>query len=194
MFSSNTNTLCPSVTVTSGGGACTSNPLPAGTHTITVTYSGDANFQQSSTTYTERVTTSRPGPTPSLATRKSVDDRYVSSGDTTSYTIRISNCGSGAVAGVTMTDPLLAGIVFAAVSQEEARGTCKAPPAGQTGTVICTLANLPAVESWEISIRVKVTAANDTAVTNTASFTSATPNAGRWPYSSSAVLNLRKDS
>ena len=44
-------------------------------------------------------------------------------------------------------------------------GSCTAPAVGKAGTVVCALASSAASRSWEISIKVKVTAPNGSTIT-----------------------------
>ncbi len=85
----------------------------------------------------------------------------VRAGETLTYTLVVTNRGPNDATGVTVTDPLPAGVSF--VSAAPSQGAC-----GGAATVACALGGLGAGNSATVSIVVAVSAAAVPSVTNTA--------------------------
>lgn len=108
-----------------------------------------------------------------LGILKSDSPDPVRAGQDLTYTLVVTNRGPNDATGVTVTDPLPAGVSF--VSASASQGGC----AGTT-TVVCLLGALPAGNSATISIVVSVSAAAVPSIANTASVTASEsdPNPG----------------
>jgi uncharacterized repeat protein (TIGR01451 family) len=89
------------------------------------------------------------------------------------YTVRVENIGPSNAAGVVVTDDLPAEQRF--VSATPSQGSCQTPPVGTNGTVTCNLGFLLREHSTTAQVVVKVIAPRKSAVSNTASVASATP-------------------
>jgi uncharacterized repeat protein (TIGR01451 family) len=180
------NTLCAGVALQSNGTAtCATSTLSAGSHTIMAAYSGDTNSLPSSNSLTVSVGAS--GGSADLAIKMRADDRHVSRGHWDTYIIRITNKGPSTAHSVVMTDVLPAGTVFHWA--HASKGSCKVRAEGQS--VTCTTASLS--RSWEISIKVKITAPRGSTITNTAHVTSSTPDPNLSNNASSATISVSGD-
>jgi uncharacterized repeat protein (TIGR01451 family) len=148
-------------------------------------YSGDTNSLPSSNSLTVSVGAS--GGSADLAIKMRADDRHVSRGHWDTYIIRITNKGPSTAHSVVMTDVLPAGTVFHWA--HASKGSCKVRAEGQS--VTCTTASLS--RSWEISIKVKITAPRGSTITNTAHVTSSTPDPNLSNNASSATISVSGD-
>ena len=91
------------------------------------------------------------------------------------YTVKVTNTGPGDALSVTLKDKLPSETVF--VSNVAAVGwNCVNPPAGQTGTITCTTASLPAgaAATFIIEARVSCDVVNGTNIINSATASSVT--------------------
>ncbi|MGW4160729.1 RCC1 domain-containing protein [Streptomyces sp. NPDC004788] len=100
-------------------------------------------------------------------------DEPVASGEDLTYTITVRNDGPAAADGVMVDSALPAGSRF--VSASPSRGSCTGPPVGSSGTVTCPLGRIGASGQATVSIRVGVTAATGSMITDTVTVSSATP-------------------
>ena len=96
----------------------------------------------------------------------------VSPGETLTYSMAMTNAGQLTATGVTVSDALPSGTVFASASTSQ--GTLTTPVVGSSGTVTANLGNLAKGASATISIVVTVTAASGTELSNTATVASTT--------------------
>jgi uncharacterized repeat protein (TIGR01451 family) len=127
----------------------------------------DYDFNQLSGSGTVSVALNTTGLGADLAITKSGAPNPVVSGDRLTYTLTITNSGSQAATGVTMTDPLPANVHFNAVSSTQ--GSCTrltTKPASRDGTVTCNLGGLANGASARITIIVTTTTPGT--LTNTA--------------------------
>jgi len=90
----------------------------------------------------------------------------LSTGGTMTYLIQVSHNGRVTATGVTVSDALPPGTVFASVSATQ--GTVATPAVGSHGTVTANIGTLANGATASISIVVGVTAASGTTLTNTA--------------------------
>jgi uncharacterized repeat protein (TIGR01451 family) len=87
-------------------------------------------------------------------------------GGNLTYTIAVTSKGPDFGYNVRVADTLPAGTTF--VSYGAGGGTCTAPAVGGMGTLNCTLPQLNAGATWNVTLTVNVNAASGTNVTNTA--------------------------
>ncbi|HYC94018.1 MAG TPA: DUF11 domain-containing protein [Thermoanaerobaculia bacterium] len=149
-----TGTLANSVNVTTPAGFVETNPANnSATDTSTITAAADLIVTKNS------------------AAGTTLPDRDVT------YTITLRNAGPSDAQNVALTDVLPASTRF--VSLTAAPGyTCTTPPAGGTGTVTCTRAVLPpsaTADTFTLVVHVDGTTAGGTAIVNTVSATTTTP-------------------
>lgn len=117
-----------------------------------------------------------PTPTPApadLEISKTGSPSTVTSGNTLTYTILVTNNGPGFSLGVNVTDPLPVGTTF--ISCTASQGSCSGPAAGSNGTVTANFGTIGAPGFATLSIAVNVTAPGGVTLTNTAVVTSSTP-------------------
>jgi uncharacterized repeat protein (TIGR01451 family) len=120
------------VSLTNGVATVTISTFAVGTHTITVTYGGDANNTSASGSGTETVTAAV-----DLAVTKSANPGPAGVGQQLTYTIVVSNLSTNPATGVMLQDPLPNGVNFNTVNGP---GTCAVQlPA----TVVCAIGNMP---------------------------------------------------
>ena len=114
-------------------------------------------------------------PTADLTIVKTASPATIVTGSTVTYTLVVTNGTGDAAEGVAVTDTLPAQTGFASVAAP-AGWSCTAPPAGDTGSVSCSAAAMPAESTATITIAATLACdvANGTAVVNTASVTSDT--------------------
>lgn len=93
-------------------------------------------------------------------------------GQDLTYTVTVANLGPDPAAATTLVDPLPAGTVF--VSCASVPGNCAGPPPGTNGTVTADLGTMGVGATAQVTIVVRVTAANG-ALVNTARGSSTTP-------------------
>lgn len=111
----------------------------------------------------------------------------VSSGDSLTYTIRVSNAGPDTAKGVTLRDTLATGAGFVSVSASQ--GSCAAPPVGGSGAVSCNLGSLASSASATITLAVSVTAGAGQ-LSNTAGVGSATPDPNAVNNTATATVSV----
>ena len=99
-------------------------------------------------------------------------------GGTISYGVTVQNNGPDSAQEVELSDVVPAGTTFVSATQTSGpASTCATPPAGGTGTVDCSVAELAvgASAGFTIVLRSSPGAADGSAVANTATVSSATP-------------------
>lgn len=97
----------------------------------------------------------------------------IHAGETTSYTITVTNDGPTAAQNVELSDPLPANTTFVAFEQNSGPAfTCATPAVGSTGTVTCTIATLADAASATFTLTVAVNVDATGSVSNTATVTS----------------------
>lgn len=162
--------------------------LPAGSYSIVASYSGDANFQASSSAPLVQSVVAAPSPVVAdLAIVELDADRRVEVGDSQTYAIIVINLGPGTANAVRLSDALPAGTTFLRASSSS--GMCTAPPMGQTGTLSCSLASLPRYSIWSARLTVRVTARAGSTLSNTVIVTSSTPDPK--PSNNSATVTAK---
>jgi uncharacterized repeat protein (TIGR01451 family) len=97
---------------------------------------------------------------------------HLSPGGTMTYVIQVSNNGRVTATGVTVTDALPPGTIFASVSATQ--GMVATPAVGSNGTVTASIGTLANEATASISIVVGVTAASGTTLMNTATVSATT--------------------
>jgi uncharacterized repeat protein (TIGR01451 family) len=95
------------------------------------------------------------------------------SGATLTYSIEVRNPSAGTATGVVVSNATPAGTVFASASWSQ--GTATVPAVGSTGTIGVSLGNLTSNARATISVAVKVVAKTGTALTETATVTTTSP-------------------
>ncbi|MFD7262149.1 DUF11 domain-containing protein [Streptomyces sp. NPDC059874] len=90
-------------------------------------------------------------------------------GNVLTYTATVINDGPNPAHQVVLTDQLPGTVTFNSVTP--ARGSCTAPPAGNSGTVVCDLGNLASGAQTTVSIQVTVGPFTGSTITNTVSAT-----------------------
>ncbi|HEX2831887.1 MAG TPA: IPTL-CTERM sorting domain-containing protein [Thermoanaerobaculia bacterium] len=97
----------------------------------------------------------------------------IHAGETTSYTITVTNDGPTAAQNVELSDPLPANTTFVSFAQDSGPVfACATPAVGSTGTVTCTIASLANATSATFTLTVAVNADATGTVSNTATATS----------------------
>jgi uncharacterized repeat protein (TIGR01451 family) len=156
---------------------------PGGTATLQITASVNAGTAGTTITNTATMTTSTPADSsagdnadsvsvtvsqPGLAVDKSVDDATPQEGDTVTFTVSVTNSGTGDANGVTISDLLPAGVTF--VSSNASQGSYV------SGTGVWTVGTVPASGSATLQIVATVnTGTAGSTITNTATLTASTP-------------------
>jgi uncharacterized repeat protein (TIGR01451 family) len=196
--SSTKGTCSGTTTVSCNIGTVNSGTANDVTVTIVATVGAGA---ASSITNTATVTTSTPDPvtsnnqasaqttvTPSadIQLTKTDSPDPVQAGSDVTYTLKIHNAGPSAATGVTVSDPLPAGLTF--VSSSTTKGTCSG-----TTTVSCTIGTINAGAANDVTVTIVATAGPSAApsVTNTATVSSSTsdPSAGNNQSSAQTTVN-----
>jgi uncharacterized repeat protein (TIGR01451 family) len=145
-------------------GTAAGTPIPAsGPTTVTVTNSGTGCSATGSFTYLLPCTVA-----PDLVLNLTAP-ATVTSGTNLVYTYTISNAGSGSAAGVSLSDPIPAGVTY--VSCTSTAGTC----ANSAGTFTASLGTLAPASGATVTLTVTVTAPAGTVIGNTANVTTTTP-------------------
>lgn len=96
----------------------------------------------------------------------------VLSGANLTYKLNVTNNGPDTATAVVATDVVPTGTTFYSVATTE--GTCTSPQQGQTGTVTCNVASLPAGGHFTITMVVNVTAGSGSVISNTLTASSST--------------------
>lgn len=138
-----------------GQATLTTSLLSTGSHTITADYSGDGNFNGSTSPPLGQTV----NPAADLAVAKADSPDPVLVGSPLTYTVTVTNNGPSTATGVSLTDTLPAGVTFVSASSG-----CSVPLGG---TVTCNLGALTKGASATVMIVVTPTAAGTH--TNTAS-------------------------
>jgi uncharacterized repeat protein (TIGR01451 family) len=125
-----------------------------------------------------------PNPQTDISIVKKASVETVAPGGTLTYTLVATNLGTLAASGVTVNDPLPAGLTY--VSATTSKGSCSG-----TQTVSCTIGALAAGEAATVTVQAKV---SDTftpgAVSNTGTVTSTTPDSNPGNNSSTVVVTV----
>jgi uncharacterized repeat protein (TIGR01451 family) len=156
---------------------------PGGTATLQITATVDAGTAGSTITNTATITTSTPADStpgdnsdsaavtvaqPDLSVTKSVDDNTPQEGQSVTFTVTVTNSGSGDATLVTVTDLLPAGLTY--VSDVPSQGSYV------SGTGVWTVGTVPAPGSATLQIVATVNAGTaGTTITNTATLTTSSP-------------------
>jgi uncharacterized repeat protein (TIGR01451 family) len=148
-FSANNSTLC-SASVSSGSASCTTGVLPAGTYSVTATYSGDSNYQGSTASTSFTITSP-----PNLSITKTADAGTVSAGSAIGFTLTISNssaAGTGTATAATISDPLPggSGVSWSISPSYGGPGTCGI--SGSPQLLSCSLGDLAPVASVSVHV------------------------------------------
>ena len=123
-----------------------------------------------------------------LMISQSVDKPSAKQGDKVTYTIRVQNLGPQTAPSVVVNDVLSMGVTF--VEARANRGSLKAPPNGETGTVTWTLGDLLNGANETATITVTVIIRGKTTITNTASVTGAVVDPNAANNSSSIAVSV----
>ena len=156
---------------------------PGGTATLQITATVNAGTAGSTITNTATLTTSTPADStpgdnsdsasvtvaqPDLSVTKSVDDNTPQEGQSVTFTVTVTNSGTGDATLVTVTDLLPAGLTY--FSDLPSQGSYV------SGTGVWTVGTVPASGSATLQIVATVNAGTaGTTITNTATLTSSTP-------------------
>jgi uncharacterized repeat protein (TIGR01451 family) len=132
----------------------------------------------------DSVTTEVEEPTADLEISKSAPAN-AAVGDEFEYVLQVDNRGQTSMTGVTVTDPLPAGVTFRAATGD---GTCS----DNEGTIECSLGTMAADDSR--TVRLGVTAATAGTKVNTASVASAVEENGEAPNSDTATTSVAAES
>jgi uncharacterized repeat protein (TIGR01451 family) len=152
--------LGPGVSVTAGTATTSTNTLTAGSHTLSAVFTPtDPTLYNSSTSNTVPYTITAPASTDLAITK--TGPATVTGGGPISYALTATNNGPDPATGVTVSDPLPAGVGF--VSASSSVGTCT----NASGTVTCAIGNLASAGTATIMIDATAPATAGT-VTNTA--------------------------
>jgi len=189
----------PIGTLSTGGLSSTVDTSTAGEKTYTVN-AIDAAGNETTTSTTYNVVAAAPA---DLGLLK-LAPLTVKQNATFSYTIVAANLGGATASSVVVTDPLPAGVTFISASAQvlscSLRGCSSAPGASCTyaaNTVTCTAASLPPLSlrdfsEFGIQIKVQATAAKGSTITNTATISSANPDAHQGNNSSTARTRVTR--
>lgn len=138
-----------------GSGSCSLTPIAAGTDTLTATYSGDANYNGS----TSNGVSQSLGAPPSIAEVFSPTAISLNSTSTLTFTITNPAANSVAQTGVAFADTLPAGLVVSAPSGlADSCGGAAAAPAGTT-SITLTGGSIAVHSSCTVVVNVTGTAA-----------------------------------
>ena len=120
-----------------------------------------------------------------LSVTKSASPASVMPGDTLTYSIGAANAGPSTAMNVALSDPLPGGTTFQSLTAP-AGWTCTTPAVGSSGTVSCTAATMdPGSAAFTLVVTVTQTALS--AITNTATVSSATADPNTTNNSGTAV-------
>jgi uncharacterized repeat protein (TIGR01451 family) len=117
------------------------------------------------------------GPRADLGVTKTAAVGAVLPGTEVAYTIAVTNGGPSDAETVTLADAVPAGTSFVSLAAP-AGWTCATPPAGGTGPITCTRALLPAgagPQTFTLVVRVEAGTPGGSAIVNTATVSTATP-------------------
>jgi len=155
----NTGTVIPTNTLIS-----TNTVIPTNTLVATATATGTGAPTATVTTTSTPTITSTFTP-PNVGITKAGSAASVNLGGFLTYTVTVTNSGQSTALGLTIEDPLPAGLAFQAAGDVDGRGfVCSGPPVGAGGTVTCTGGNLPGGTSGRVNI--VVSAQNPCVVTS----------------------------
>jgi uncharacterized repeat protein (TIGR01451 family) len=150
------------------------------------TTSGNNDDAASSNTLSMTTTVVSPAASADLAVTKVDTPDPVPAGRDLTYTIVVTNNGPATAIGVTLTDAVPANTTFRSVATPSG-WTCTTPAVGDTGTVSCALASLPAGQLSAVTLRVRVDAGATVGSTITNSATVSSTIADPGPGANSAV-------
>ena len=168
------NGVSATFTVNNNGSITATVPAGAGTGPIAVTNSVGTTISGSSFTVT---------PKPDLTISKTASAGSVPTSTPVTYTLAVSNTGSGATHDVTVVDPLPPGVTL--TSYSGSGWSCTG-----TTTITCTMGPLAASSSAP-NITIDITApASGTTITNTATVSTTTPEVSSANNSSSASVSV----
>lgn len=175
-FFDGVNPICTNVALNGSGQAtCTTTALAAGSHTISVQYSGDANFTSSTGTLpVPQVVNAKAD----LAVTKVDTPDPVVVGNNITYTISFTNNGPSAASNVTVTDAVPTNTTFVSATITTGTGwsISSQPAGGGTGNVVFSKASVPSGETatFEVVVNVNPATADLAVITNNAVAASAT--------------------
>jgi uncharacterized repeat protein (TIGR01451 family) len=101
-----------------------------------------------------------------LSVAQTASPNPVPTGTNLTYTITVTNNGPDPALNLTLSDNILVGTSFVSATPGNG-GACVNPP-GPTGTLRCTLVNLPSASTWVTTVVVNVNAASGTIIKNKA--------------------------
>jgi uncharacterized repeat protein (TIGR01451 family) len=169
-FFDGVNPICSNVALNGSGQAtCTTAALAAGSHTISVQYSGDVNFTSSTGTLpVPQVVNAKAD----LAVTKVDTPDPVVVGNNITYTITFTNNGPSAANSVTVTDavPTNTTFVSAAISTGTGWSISSQPVSGGTGNVVFSKATVPSGDTatFQVVVNVNAGVADLAVITNNA--------------------------
>jgi uncharacterized repeat protein (TIGR01451 family) len=163
-----------------------------GTWSVNSYYTGDGSLRASAFFTVHDPAT----PYVDLAVTQSANqtDSGVAPGSSGSFSIFVSNRGPDAAQTVTLTDTVPANTTFSAIAQTSGPTfSCTTPTVGGTGTITCTIASLARGDtaSFDLAYNVNATTPVGTAITNTATISSATAELMSDDNSSTASVMVR---
>jgi uncharacterized repeat protein (TIGR01451 family) len=123
-----------------------------------------------------------------LMISQSVDKPSAKQGDKVTYTIRVQNLGPQTAPNVEVNDILSSGVTF--VEAKANKGSLKAPPKGENGTVTWTLGDMLNGANETATISVTVIIKGKTTITNVASVTGAVADPNSANNSSSIAVSV----
>jgi uncharacterized repeat protein (TIGR01451 family) len=162
-------TIAPNTTFTVVVIATTDGTVCGGlTNTATVTADGDTDPSDNSST-AERITVN----CPDVAVEKTPDGGTVGAGQSASFTITLTNVGTGAATGVTLNDSLPTGFTLTSATRTSDNLDLSASCSG-TAPLSCAFGDLNEGDSIVVVVTKAATTAADCAgITNTASVSAA---------------------
>ena len=119
-----------------------------------------------------------------------------SAGNQISFDVNIANIGTAAATTVQLTDPLPAGMTFAALTQNNGPAfSCSTPPGGTNGTITCTIATLNNGTSADFTLIVNIPAgtAPGTVFSNTATASSSPADSDTSNNSGTATVTVTSE-
>lgn len=159
------------------------NVTEAGTYTVQADWCPDGCYA----TIQFTITVNRVGA--DLSITKTVRQDPVAPGGQLNYAITVTNSGPETAFGVTMTDVLPSDLTFDSLAVPPT-WSCTTPAVGTNGTITCTKAKMPVGSvNFRIVATVAPTASDGSSISNTATVTSQTPDAG--PGNESATAYTR---
>jgi uncharacterized repeat protein (TIGR01451 family) len=174
---------CSLGTVSNGANATVEikvRPQTTGSITNTATVASNVNDPSTGNNSASAATTVNPAADLSITNGDSPDP--VLAGNVLTYAVGLQNSGPSTATNVSVTDTLPPGSVF--VSATPSQGSCSQA----SGTVSCSIGNLPSGAIRSISIKIRPQAAGT--ITNSASITSLTPDANTANNSASAQTTV----